>query len=243
MGARWRGCCIPSATMTSSLHHSLTRDHLVPGSDHFAQLRAGLSSLIWSDEAIAASLAETLARAPATAGAGDIWLFAYGSLIWNPLFPVAEERIARVHGLHRSFCIWTRVGRGTPERPGLVLGLDAGGACKGVALRLEAAIARAELDLVWRREMLTGAYRPVWVRARTSRGDIDAIAFVANRASASYAGRLPEAEVCATITGARGLIGTCGDYLRQTHEGLLSRGIRDRTLERLLLRTGEGACA
>jgi cation transport protein ChaC len=178
-----------------------------------------------------------------TAGTGDMWLFAYGSLIWNPLFPVAEERIARVHGLHRSFCIWTRVGRGTPERPGLVLGLDSGGACKGVALRLEAAIARAELALVWRREMLTGAYRPVWVKARTASGDIDAIAFVANRASASYAGRRTEAEVCATITGARGLIGTCGDYLRQTHEGLQSRGIRDRTLERLLLRTGEGACS
>lgn len=227
--------------MDSSRIQPLTRDHLAPGSAHFARLRAELSSLVWSDEAIAASLAETLARAPASVHGGDVWLFAYGSLIWNPLFPVAEERIARVHGLHRSFCIWTRVGRGTPERPGLVLGLDSGGACQGVVLRLEAALVPAELALVWRREMLTGAYRPVWVKARTADGVVDAITFVANRASLSYAGRLSEDEVCATICSARGLIGSCSDYLRQTHDGLVSRGIRDRALERLLERTGERA--
>ncbi len=232
-------------TMDSSQVQCLTRDHLTPGSDHFARLRAELSHLVWSDEAIAASLADTLARRPAGAGSADVWLFAYGSLIWNPLFPVAEERIARVHGLHRSFCIWTRVGRGTPQRPGLVLGLDSGGTCQGVILRLEADLVPAELALVWRREMLTGAYRPVWVKARTSTGEVDAIAFVANRASASYAGRLSEDEVCATISCASGLIGSCSDYLRQTHDGLVSRGIRDRSLERLLdrlpERTGEAA--
>lgn len=228
--------------MTVPAADGLTRDHLVPGSEHFARLRAQLSDLIWTDEAIASSLARTLADAPpsARAAGGDVWLFAYGSLIWNPLFPVAEERIARIHGLHRAFCILTRVGRGTPERPGLVLGLDRGGTCQGVVLRLEAALVPVELALVWRREMLTGAYRPVWVKARTESGVVDAIAFVANRASPSYAGRLQEDEVCATIVEACGFLGSCGDYLRQTHAGLLSRGIRDRALARILRRTAAG---
>ena len=216
----------------SGAESPLCRDDLAAGSERFARMRAQMAGLMWTDDQLNASLARTLRRRPP----GDVWLFAYGSLIWNPLFPVAEERVARVHGLHRAFCIWTRIGRGTPERPGLVLGLDAGGSCQGVVLRLASHLVQAELALVWRREMLTGAYRPTWVRAQTEHGIVDAIAFVANRRGASYAGRLPEADVVRIMGDARGLLGTCAGYLRQTSEGLSARGIRDAALRRLLTR-------
>src|SRR5205809_1997006 len=101
-----------------------------------------------SDEALAASLAATLAKKPAGAG---WWVFAYGSLLWNPLFPFAESRRATVHGLHRRFCLLSLASRGKPHAPGLVLGLDRGGSCRGVVYRLPAPLAMDELHLLLRR--------------------------------------------------------------------------------------------
>src|ERR1700674_5592799 len=104
-----------------------------------------------SDAALAASLAATLAKKPAASG---WWVFAYGSLLWNPLFPFADAKPATLHGLHRHFCLWSLGSRGSVEVPGLVLGLDRGGSCHGVVYRLAARCARAELWPVWRRETL-----------------------------------------------------------------------------------------
>ncbi len=212
----------------------LCREDLVTGGRRDAYIQKMLAGVAWSEAQLQQSLDETLAHAPA----GDVWIFAYGSLIWNPLFPVAEERVARVHGFHRAFCIWSRLGRGSPERPGLVLGLDRGGTCRGVALRLEERHVADELLLVWRREMVTGAYKPTWIKARTDQGTVPAIAFVADRLRDSYAGGLSEDDVVRIVGSGAGFLGSCGEYLAQTTAGLAARGIRDEGLERLAARCG-----
>jgi cation transport protein ChaC len=157
----------------------------------------------------------------------DLWVFGYGSLVWNPLFHYVDRGVATLHGFHRRFCLWSVVGRGTPDKPGLVLGLDRGGCCRGVAYRLAAATARDELRLLWCREMVTGAYAPRWLRARGDAGEFRALAFVVNRGHSGYAGRLPFDTIVSTIATASGLIGSSADYLRHTCEGLARHGIRD----------------
>ena len=181
------------------------------------------------DEALSGSLAETLAGKPKGAG---WWVFGYGSLLWNPLFPVAEARPASVHGLHRSFCLRSLASRGTPERPGLVLGLERGGACRGVAYRLPSALAIDELRLLWRREMVVGSYRPVWVRARAGGREIVALTFAVRRDHPQYAA-LTLDEQADTIAHACGAFGSSCDYLMNTRAALASHGIVDPYLEKL----------
>jgi cation transport protein ChaC len=205
----------------------LCRDDLLSGSLRAEFVRNGMAPHAWTDDQLRRSLACTLAAAPA----GDIWVFAYGSLIWNPIFPFADRRVATIYGFHRSFCLWSRIGRGTPERPGLVLGLDRGGSCAGLAYRIAAAHVREELMLLWRREMVTGAYVPSWVKARTPRGAVPAIAFVINHASPAYAGKLAVAEAARCIAGAAGLHGACQEYLLRTLSGLREHGIDDQALQ------------
>ena len=209
----------------------LSREDLRSGSLRDTYLKSELASLAWSDVQLQRSLQRTL-RSRKLARDG-VWVFAYGSLIWNPLFPVAEQRIATLYGYHRSFCLWSRLGRGTRDKPGLVLGLDNGGTCCGLVLRIEAAHTHDELSLLWRREMVTGAYTPTWVRARTPAGTVDAIAFVIDHRSHAYAGRLPEADIAANIRSTGGVIGPCSEYLEKTAAGLKAHGIRDERLARL----------
>lgn len=209
----------------------LSREDLRSGSLRDTYLKSTLANLAWSDAQLQRSLRGTLRRRRAVHD--GVWVFAYGSLIWNPLFPVAEQRIATIYGYHRSFCLWSRLGRGTRDNPGLVLGLDNGGCCGGLVLRIDAVHAHDELSLLWRREMVTGAYAPTWVRARTPQGAVDAIAFVIDHHSHAYAGRLPEAEIAANIRSAGGVIGPCSEYLEKTAAGLKAHGIRDERLARL----------
>ena len=227
---------LPAAHAAGTAPRELCRADLARGSLRDAYLRSELADLAWSDRQLQRSLDATLERRPARAGNGDIWVFAYGSLIWNPIFPFAEKRVARIYGMHRSFCLWSRLGRGTREQPGLVLGLDGGGSCAGLTLRIEQHHARGELFLLWRREMVTGAYSPVWVRARTAGGAVDAIAFVMNRRSHAYAGRLADEEIVRNIRSASGLNGRCSDYLAQTAAGMAAHGIRDAALEMIARR-------
>lgn len=159
-----------------------------------------------------------------------VWLFAYGSLIWNPAFYFSRRELARVHGLHRRFCLWTHLGRGTPECPGLVLGLDNGGSCRGVLYEIPADQVDTELDIVWRREMATGAYRPRWVVARTDQGSQRALTFVINRRHERYTGQLGEAAIVEAIATAKGPLGACADYLFNTAAHLEQLGIIDRSL-------------
>ncbi len=209
--------------------HKLTREAVLSGEMRRLLQKLDPTIPIVPDEAHRAAVAAILARHPE--GGGDVWLFAYGSLIWNPMIHFVDKRIATVHGYHRRFCLWTHLGRGSAEAPGLILGLDRGGACRGLAYRIAAAIAQTELELLWRREMVTASYCPRWVRMTTeSRRRGWAIAFVINRAHPRYAGLVPEERIVESIARARGALGPCAAYLFNTAQHLEALGIRDRHL-------------
>jgi cation transport protein ChaC len=209
----------------------LTRDTILDGSLH-AQVRAMLGDdvVFMSDAERCAQIESMLASAPRP---GPVWVFAFGSLIWNPAFLFDGRRVATVHGWHRQFCLWVRAGRGSPERPGLMLSLESGGSCRGVAYRLAPGTERAELDVLWRREMMTHAYRPVWAVARTPDGPVPAIAFAANREHERYAPGLDADTVAARLAEAAGPLGRGCDYLFDTVRHLRELGLRDRALEAL----------
>ena len=173
---------------------------------------------------------EMLAQAPEPR---RVWVFGYGSLMWNPALRYAERRTALVHGFHREFCLLARAGRGSPERPGLMLSLEPGGSCHGVAFRLPEHAIEKELDLLWRREMLTRSYRPVWVAARTTRGTAHAIAFAANLEHERYRGGLDAETMARYLARGEGPLGRCCDYLFDTVGHLRELGIRDRRMEAL----------
>ena len=183
-----------------------------------------------SDEQLSESLTSMLKARPKGAG---WWVFAYGSLLWNPLFPFAEARPAILRGLHRRFCLYSLASRGTPEMPGLVLGLDRGGACTGVAYRLPAPLAMDELHLLWRREMVVGAYRPRWVRLQSGEREIHALTFVVRHAHPQYAGKLALDKEASVIAKSKGAFGSSLDYLERTRVALVTHGIIDPYLERL----------
>jgi len=157
----------------------------------------------------------------------DVWVFGYGSLVWNPLVHHDERRVARMHGYHRSFCLWSHVNRGSMQKPGLVLGLDTGGSCKGVAFRIAWHHVAEELRLLWRREMVLGVYSPRWAAVEAGNDTLRAIAFFANREHPNYAGRLPLETVIKTLVSARGQLGTPAEYLLETVRGLIEHGVRD----------------
>ena len=209
----------------------LTRESLLDGTLH-AAVRAVLGPNVrfMTDAERAAQVQGMLARAPRP---GRVWIFAFGSLIWNPAFHFVERRTARIHGFHRQFCLWARAGRGSPELPGLMLSLEPGGSCTGVAYRLSRRAAATELDVLWRREMITTAYRPVWTIARTSKGAEPAIAFSANRGHDRYVPGLEDAVVARYLATGAGPMGRCCDYLFDTVAHLRQLGIRDRRLEAL----------
>jgi cation transport protein ChaC len=195
----------------------------------------GIPGLVLLTEAErTASLTALLAARPEPAGTGA-WVFAYGSLIWNPAMNFVERRFARLHGWHRSFCLSTKAGRGSPELPGLVLGLDRGGACAGAAFLIAEDALEAELALLWKREMLSGSYTPRWVRVRDAAGIPfgHAITFTINRQAIQYCGILTEDELVHRLTYARGSLGSSADYLFQTRDGLRLLGIVDRRIEYL----------
>ncbi|MEZ5669875.1 MAG: gamma-glutamylcyclotransferase [Alphaproteobacteria bacterium] len=174
------------------------------------------------------------------------WLFAYGSLMWDPGFPHAERHRAVLRGYHRSFCVYSVRYRGTPEAPGLVLGLDRGGSCCGVAYRVADDDAAAVRAYLWEREMFTRVYCPREVGVRlvdSAHRRIDALTFVVDRAHAQYAGRLPIGELVRLIRRGEGSRGRCRDYLLNTVQHLEQMGLSSRQLRRLAaqLARGEGA--
>ena len=194
---------------------------------------AGNAEWVQSDEQLSHSLTAMIKARPKGAG---WWVFAYGSLLWNPLFPFAESRPATLRGLHRRFCLYSLASRGTPEQPGLVLGLDRGGACTGVIYRLPAPVVMDELHLLWRREMVLGAYRPRWIRVRAGERDLHALTFVVRRAHPQYAGRLTLDREAAVIAASKGAFGSSLDYMERTRVALVTHGIRDPYLEALAVK-------
>ncbi len=211
--------------------HLLTRELLEGGGIDAIVARDAPTMRILSDLERAISLQSTLARRPK----GDAWLFGYGSLIWNPTVRFVQQKTARIDGWHRSFCLSTPAGRGSVENPGLVLGLDTGGECTGVAFRIDENKLEAELTLLWRREMLSGAYIPTWVELFDEDGRVfgHAIAFTIDAGGCDYAGGLTRDEVVGRLATASGALGSAADYLFRTCEGLRANEISDTQLEAL----------
>jgi len=164
----------------------------------------------------------------------EFWVFGYGSLMWKPGFAFAECRPARVEGLRRGFCVWSHRYRGTPERPGLVLGLDRiGGSCTGRAFRVADAERVAVIEYLWEREMVTGIYTPERLPARTASGEIAAHGFVVNSDHRQYAGHLTAAQRAQLIAVATGAMGPNRDYLFNTLTHLEEIGVTDHDLTEL----------
>ncbi len=177
---------------------------------------------------------QTLEQWRALGPGADLWVFAYASLVWRPEFEAAEQRMAKVHGYHRCLNMYSRVNRGTPERPGLVFALMPGGSCTGLVLRLPHHQVEATMPTLWAREMPNPVYDPQWLRAETAQGPVPALAFTLSRRSPNHTGPLSDAQYRDIFEHARGRYGSTLDYARQTLHGLRAHGIEDRSLARLL---------
>jgi len=173
---------------------------------------------------------ETLPRPP-----GDLWVFGYGSLMWRPDLPLVESAPARIFGYHRALCLLSINYRGTQARPGLVCGLKRGGACRGMALRVAEKDAPAALGALWKREMVTNAYRPTWLSGHLVDGRRQKLlAFVSDPAHDQYAGGLDDDAVVRLVLQGRGQVGHCLEYLENTLDHLDEMGIHDRNLARIV---------
>lgn len=165
----------------------------------------------------------------------DLWVFGYGSLMWRPGFPYLERRLGHLFGYHRSLCVLSHVHRGTPDTPGLVLGLDRGGRCHGVAFRVAAGEADATVQYLREREQVTSVYVERQLPTRLDDGQrVQALAYVVDRKHAQYAGRLPPDELVRLVRQGQGISGANSDYVRSTHEHLVAMGLLDPTLARLV---------
>src|SRR3954452_20382955 len=175
------------------------------------------------------------AQAQARDEAADLWVFGYGSLMWRAGFPFLERQHGLLSGYHRALCVISHVHRGTPARPGLVLGLDRGGRCHGVAFRVAAAEAEGTIAYLRAREQVTSVYleRRLAVRLRDGRA-VEALAYVVDRKHPQYAGRLPEAEVLRLVRQGMGDTGPNPDYVRSTYAHLREMGVVDPLLERIV---------
>lgn len=165
---------------------------------------------------------------------GDLWIFGYGSLMWDPCFSHVESRSALIYGYHRELCIYSSRWRGTPQRPGLVLGLDRGGACRGVAFRIAAAQVARSLESLWDREMRRGVYHPRLLHARLPGRTARVLAFVANPLHPGYAGTLPTERTAELIANCHGDRGPNVEYLARTLKHLTNLGVRDHHLLRVM---------
>lgn len=165
---------------------------------------------------------------------GGVWVFAYGSVMWRPGFAYRERRAALLFGYHRAFCVSSLHYRGTPERPGLVLGLLPGGACKGLAFRVAAADAEAVLRYLDERENVYSVYERKRVAVRIGERQTLAHAYVADPSSPQYAGKLADEEIVRRLREGRGLNGTGLEYLENTVRHLEALGMPDKRLANLL---------
>lgn len=143
----------------------------------------------------------------------DLWVFAYGSLMWDPAFHFTEVRRADLRGYHRRFCLRSEVGRGTPERPGLMAGLDVGGTCNGLVFRIAAETLEEESKFLWRREMILHSYAPEFLELETAHGAVEAMAFLVNRDNPLLLPPLSLEETAQRIAQAEGYLGPNIDYL------------------------------
>jgi cation transport protein ChaC len=177
--------------------------------------------------------------------AEDLWVFGYGSLMWRPGFDFRERVEARLTGAHRALCVYSFVHRGTPERPGLVLGLDRGGACAGIAFRVAAADRPETIAYLRGREQATGVYREcvrrIWLKGEPGAGvqagqQVPALCYVVDRSHVQYAGRLPLAKQLHYIRQGHGQSGPNRDYVIATVAAMEALGLRESELHLLAQR-------
>jgi len=173
-----------------------------------------------------------------TTANGDLWVFGYGSLMWRPGFDFEERAPARLVGEHRALCVYSFVHRGTPEKPGLVLGLDRGGACRGIAFRVAEKNRAATVAYLREREQVTSVYREVmrsvWLE-NDARQRVSALAYVVDRGHVQYAGRLSLAEQHRHVLQGHGQSGANRDYVTATVKAIEAEGFRDAPLHQLAL--------
>lgn len=187
--------------------------------------------ILWTQAKIDQSLAETMSRRP---DQGSLWVFAYGSLIWNPISEYDKRVVATLDDWHRSFCIRLIAGRGSPENPGRMLSLEPGGRTEGVALRIPETILNDELRILWIREMVTGAYTPKWapVTFRTG-GNATALVFVANPEQSQFEADAQPETIAPLMAAASGSLGTNAEYVFKLQCALADCQMRDPYIDEL----------
>lgn len=222
-------------------HHPELRDRIVdPLSSTYRamslelldeRMRAAGAAPGWrrTDDDREASRFHVLAGRPA----GDLWVFGYGSLMWDPGFRFAEIRTGLLKGYHRRFCLKSVVGRGTPERPGLMAGLDRGGECRGLAFRIDEDHIDEETRVIWRREMVMRSYAPEFVPVETPWGGIHALAFIVDPCGESYRPAMSLEETARFMATGAGMFGSSLAYLENLIEHFAVIGIEDAELLRL----------
>ncbi len=171
----------------------------------------------------------------------DFWVFGYGSLMWRPGFDHVAVAPARLGGVHRALCIYSWVHRGTPAHPGLVLGLDRGGSCRGVAYRVAGEKREPVMAYLRARELVTDVYKEVWRPVALLDGSgrkVEAVAYVADRAHEQYAGRLPRERLLEIVATAEGQSGRNDEYIVNTARHLRAAGIQDEVLDWLAAELG-----
>jgi len=197
----------------------LTREALINGDIERLLHHSRSGQKVMSDDQRAELVQQTLDRLGDEA---ELWIFAYGSLIWNPAIEFEEQRRCQLRGYEKKFCFWTTVSRGTVEKPGLMMGLVEGGQCNGVAYKIERSKAAAELDVLFRREMALFAYKPTWTDVYSVESDssFKTLTFVADTTSHRFVDDLTQAQVVSTLALAQGPLGRNCDYLFQLSEKL-----------------------
>jgi cation transport protein ChaC len=177
------------------------------------------------------------ASGPGETAHGDLWIFGYGSLMWRPGFAYSLRCNAMLRGWRRSLCVYSHIYRGTPDRPGLVLGLDRGGACQGVAFRVEARLREPTIRYLREREQVTAVYVERMVPIALESGErVSALTYVADRLHPLYAGRLAREAMLERVRNGSGASGDNAAYVTETHDHLLAIGVRDGDLEWLAVR-------
>jgi glutathione-specific gamma-glutamylcyclotransferase len=215
-------------------HMKITRQSLLDGTIRAYQREqaAQHADMRWRTDAEMAALLDAILAEHDPAQ--DLWVFGYGSLIWNPAFEFVEKQAALLHGWHRRFCLKMFMGRGTLETPGVMLALDHGGACRGVAFRIAAEMVREELGILWQREMYGGAYHARWVTLQAGGKKFRAVAFVINKHHPRYLKELSVEQTAALIATGCGTLGTCREYLENTVVHLRELGLADAGLARIV---------
>jgi len=189
-------------------------------------------SLLWTPEQRLASLAATLACRP---DLSPVWIFGYGSLMWNPAFEFDESAPGTLVGWHRAFCLRLTAGRGTASRPGRMLALKEGGRTTGLAYRLPEAQLEDELTLLWKREMITGCYLPTWCRLALDDGrTVNALVFIMDPRHPLYEADTRAQTIAPLIAAASGPLGTNAQYLFSLESELKKHGMHDACLDELV---------